>query len=239
MPASTPASSQAAIAAALGQNWKEAIRINTALIKVDKNDLDALNRLAFAHLKIGELTKAKKMYQKVLTVDPYNQIGLKNLKKLGSLKKKNTSRMTNQPISPLLFLEEPGKTKIVTAINLAPLEVLSALTPGQEVFLKAKNHVVEIRDLKQTYLGALPDDLSFRLIRLLAAGNRYQVVIKSSDKNSLTAIIRETFRGKRFAHHPSFAPTTSYVPFSQTHMSDTSDMAPTTEEEEEKAESES
>ncbi len=215
MPATDISSHEAAIAAALRQNWKEAVRINTSLLKKDKNDIESGNRLAFAQLKIGQLTAAKRTYQKVLKLDPYNQIALKNLKRLTSLKRKDLPKEGGGQISPLFFLEEPGKTKIASAINLAPLAVLSSLSPGQEVFLKAKNHVVEIRDEKHVYLGALPDDLSFRLIHLLAAGNRYQAIVKGAGKNFLTVILREIFRAKRFRQYPSFAASPSYIPLSR------------------------
>lgn len=212
MPVTDIPSHDAAIKAALSQNWKEAIRVNINILKKDKADIETLNRLAFAYLKIGQFTAAKRTYQKSLKVDPYNQIALKNLKRLSTLKRKDLPKGTGQQISPLFFLEEPGKTKIASAINLAPLPLLSSVSPGQEVFLKAKNHVVEIRDEKQIYLGALPDDLSFRLIHLLAAGNRYKAVVKGAGKNFLTIILREVFRTKRFSQYPSFAPSQSYIP---------------------------
>lgn len=227
MPTMVFPSSETAITAALSQDWKEAIRMNTTLLKKDKNDIDALNRLGFAYLKSGQITRAKRTFHKVTKIDPYNQISLKNLKRLGNLKRKTLVAGLHQTISPLFFLEEPGKTKIVSLINLAPSQVLSGVCPGQEVYLKAKNHVVEIRDEKSQYLGALPDDLSFRLIRLLTGGNRYQVVVKGTAKNTLTVLIREVLRGKRYKQHPSFAPSISYIPL----IPAATESAPTPEEE--------
>lgn len=52
-------SDQAAINAALAQDWKEAIRINTALLKTDKNNISLLNRLGFAYLQSGQFTDRK------------------------------------------------------------------------------------------------------------------------------------------------------------------------------------
>lgn len=229
MPTMVTPSPEAAISAALSQDWKEAIRINTSLLKKDTYNIDALNRLGFAHLKSGQITRAKRIFQKVIKIDPYNQISLKNLKRLGNLKKKNLSGEKRQTISPLFFLEEPGKTKIASLINLAPSQILSGISPGQEVYLKAKNHVVEIRDEKHQYVGALPDDLSFRLIRLLTSGNRYQVVVKGTAKNALTVLIREVYRGKRYREHPSFAPSIRYFPL---HPASAEISTPPSEEEE-------
>ncbi len=222
----------AAVAAALAQNWKEAITINTAILKTDKQDLGALCRLGYALLQDGQTAQAKKTYEKVLAIDQYNQIAQKNLKKLGSVKKKNGEITARPALSPLMFLEEPGITKIIDCIHVAPPTVLSTLFAGQEVSLKAKNHCVDIRSIDNTYLGALPDDISFKLIKYLSAGNTYRAIVKSVEKNTLKVLIREISRGKRFANQPSFTANTSYVPFSKgSQMSpEGPDMTPTGED---------
>ena len=231
--ASLSVSPETAIAAALSQNWKDAIRINTLLIKQNTNDIDALNRLGYALLMAGKLTVAKRIFQKVLTADPYNQIALKNTKKLSSLKKRDVVGVGKQSVSPLHFLEEPGKTKLALLVNPAPSKVLVTLSSGQEVQLKPKNHCVEIRSNNNTYLGALPDDLSFKLLKLLAAGNRYQVIVKSVGKNALTVILRELFRGKRFANQPSFTSSSAFIrgPRTDEKPTDGPNVTPTGEEE--------
>jgi len=230
----SPSTAQA-IAAALSCDWKEAIRINTAQIKKNPQDTDAWCRLGFANLKIGLFTQAKKAFVKVIALDPYNQIAQKNLKKLTIIKRKDLDKTHKPQMSPMMFLEEPGKTKIAQCVNLAPYPILSALTAGQEVFLKPKNHCVEVRTDKQVYLAALPDDLSFKLIKLIGAGNKYQTYVKGLGKNTFAVLIREIYRGKRFAHQPSFISTTSYVPFSKPESASAAgpDMTPTGEEGEE------
>lgn len=210
----------AAINAALAQDWKEAIRINTALLKVDKNNISYLNRLGFAYLQSGELTLAKKTFLKVTKLDEYNQIAIKNLKKLGSVRQKDLVKGNRKQVLPMSFLEEPGKTKIVECVNAAPLSALATVFPGEEVELKAKNHVVELRSSANIYLAALPDDLSFRLIKFLAVGNTYQALVQSVSKNTLTVFLRELTRGKRFATQPSFATTAIYVPFTRSERSE-------------------
>lgn len=234
------ATADAAIASALAGDWNEAIRINLAVIKRDDEDINTLNRLAYAYLQKGQVPQAKRWLKKVLDIDPYNHIALKNLQKLTSLKQKDLGKPPDKKVSPLLFLEEPGKTKIVGCVNLAPTHILATLSPGQEVYLKAKNHCVEIRDTHQSYLGALPDDLSFKLIKLLSAGNQYQAVIKGIGKNALTVFIRELARGKRFANQPTFY-TTSYIPLSRVEANRVPgpDVTPTGEEPEEEARSDS
>ncbi|KKU83834.1 MAG: Tetratricopeptide TPR_2 repeat protein [Microgenomates group bacterium GW2011_GWA2_47_8] len=228
----------AAIAAALNQNWKEAIRINTALLKDDKQNTESMNRLGHAYLMSGQLTSAKRTYEKVLTTDPYNQIAQRNIKKLLTLRKKDVIRHPHKQISPLLFLEEPGKTKIIYCVNLAPTQKLSALTPGEEVLLKAKNHCVEVRNSRGDYLAGLPDDLSYKLIKLIASGNKYEAFIKAVGKNSLAVFLRETHRSRRFTHQPSFASQLSnaFVPTIRSDSeTDRPDVTPTGEKDEDDA----
>lgn len=195
---------EAAIAAALSHNFSLAIRINTALLKNDPSNIAALNRLGYAYAQNGQRTLAKNTLARVLTLDPYNQIALKHTKNLASVKRKGIPTAGANHISPLSFLEEPGVTKIVAAVNLAPAQTIAVLTPGMEVTLKPRNHCVEVRIPPNTYIAALPDDLSFKLLKLMASGNRYQAIIKGVDKKSLILILRETARGRKFAGQPSF-----------------------------------
>jgi len=221
----------AAISAALKQDWKKAIRLNTELLKEDHNNLNVLNRLGFAYLQNGQFSQARKKFQKVIKIDPYNPIATRNLKKLSTLKRKNLQKNKGQSLSPLMFLEDPGKTKIAICINLAPAGTLSTLCAGQEVILRAKKHSVEIRDNKNNYLGALPDDLSYKLIKFLSGGNRYQVLIKGVAKNSLTVFLREISRGKHFQNQPSFIIPGGYLPSVHIRSVEVPDMTPTGEEE--------
>lgn len=204
-----------AISAALAGKWKEAVSLNLRLLKEEPDNIDAFNRLAYAYLKQGLLPQSKKIFTKVLKLDPYNAIAIKNNKLIDTVKKKKVAANAVIAAAPSAFLEDPGKTKIVSCVNVAPAATLTTLSPGQMVTLKAKRHAVEIRAPGNTYLAALPDDISFKLLKLLAAGNTYQVVIKGVSKNSLTVILREITRGKRFASQPSFisSATSSYTPF--------------------------
>ncbi|MBI5613668.1 hypothetical protein HY947_01980 [Candidatus Gottesmanbacteria bacterium] len=205
-----------AINAALRNDWKTAIKLNLEILNTEKENVDALNRLAFAYLRTDDTFHAKKIFAKVLLLDPYNPIATKNIKKLSTVSNGQSTgnKASSVPLSPLMFLEEPGVTRVAPCVNVAPEKILATLSYGQEVYLKAKRHCVEIRDSKDQYLGAIPDDLSHKLIDFLAGGNTYTVVIRSIGKNALSVFIRETARGKKFAHDPSFVGTSAYVGFS-------------------------
>lgn len=193
-----------AIQCALNQDWKTAIRINLELLELGAADVETLNRLAFAYLKSGNVNLAKTTYRKVLKIDKYNPIAVKNLKWMENLTRKDIHGDITISPSPTIFLEEPGKTKIVGLVHLAPFRILCNLITAQIVSLIAKKHSIEVRDGNNTYLGALPDDLAFRLLRFIAAGNTYDAYIKNVSKNTVTLFIRELKRGKKFNDIPSF-----------------------------------
>ena len=193
-----------AIKSALAQNWKEAIRLNQDLIELKSDDVAALNRLAYAYLKSGNITSAKTVYKRVLKIDKYNPIALKNLKWLTNLTRKDISQDLSVTPSPTIFLEEPGKTKIVTLVYPAPVRTLCNVMTAQQVILHSRRHSIEIRNNKGDYLGALPDDLSHRLIKLIAAGNTYDAYVKNVEKNTVVVFIRELKRSKKYAQLSSF-----------------------------------
>lgn len=199
-----------AIQAALRQDWDTAIKVNQELIREDPEDIQALNRLAFALMETGKLDEAKKNYQKILKLDSFNPIAQKNLNKLTSLRPRSFKKRLNLPDGQAediatLFLEEIGKTKVVKLKNLAESYILAQLRIGDEVLLSKKRRGIVVIDKNNIYLGALPDDLSHRLIQLTKHGNKYKAFIKSVDKNSLILFVKETERGIKFKNQPSFS----------------------------------
>lgn len=218
-----------AIEAALSYDWEKAVELNKEIIKETPQDTDSLNRLARAYFELGRFPQAKKIYQEVLALDPYNVIAQKNLKKVASFKKgaKNGSFNHNgapKPhISPALFLEEAGVTKVISLLKLAEPQKLSVLSPGELVTLALKNRGITVTDENNNYLGVLPDDLSHHLIRLISGGNKYQCLIKSVKPNSLSILIREIVRSKKFKNQPSFIGDAKVVSYSSDHLTITDD----------------
>ncbi|MBI2616807.1 tetratricopeptide repeat protein [Candidatus Gottesmanbacteria bacterium] len=201
-------STSIAIQAALTHDWEKAIELNQEILKDNKNDISTLNRLGYAYTQLGELEEARRLYRKILALDKYNLIAQKNLERINTLfktkKRGNRKKSQHNSLSPGLFIEEPGKTKTVHLINIAPANFTSHLDIGDIVSLCPKKHSIEVRDGDNTYIGALPDDISFRLLRFLQAGNTYQVCIKNVEKRNVSIFIREIKRGKRFSTQPTF-----------------------------------
>jgi len=204
---------QAAITAALTNNWPEAVKINEKILSSDKANVEALNRLARAHSCLGHLPKAAKTYKKVLDTDPYNIIALKNLDKLSKYNGNGAGANTNGHTFTLIpsdvnlskvFLDEPGKTKLVNLLNLAPPSVLASLNCGDRLILNPKNHSISVTSSGGTYLGAFPDDLAHRLLGFISGGNKYEAYVKSSSTKTLIIFVREIERSARFGNQPSF-----------------------------------
>lgn len=204
-----------AISAALSGNWQEAINLNEQLIDKDHKNIDASNRLGRAYFESGNLTKSKKSFEKTLVIDPYNQIAAKFVKRIEIFRKKgnkeNHLRALNSKLNTQfssinydLFIEEPGKTKLVGLLKVAEPQKLSLLSPGMAVNLVQKNRGISITDYNGEYLGVLPDDLSSHLLRLIKGGNKYQACIKNSKNNALSILIREVFCSAKFKNQPSF-----------------------------------
>lgn len=191
--------------AALSSNWSEAIAINQKILKTNQEDVEALNRLARAQVCTGEIDKAQKTYKKVLELDPYNIIANKNLNKINASNGSgNGKSITFSPNLSSLFLSEPGKTKVVGLLNLAPPTVLAVLNYGEEVRLIVKTHAVAVTTTESVYIGALPDDIAHKLIAFITGGNKYEAFVKSVTPKSLTIFVRETERSEKFTNQPSF-----------------------------------
>lgn len=200
------ANTQQAIDAALDQRWEEALTFNKKIIKLDPQNVDALNRQARAYMELGKANLAKKYYSQALKYDPYNPIAQKNLKIMKSFKSNGQIPNWNckDRLSPSLFLQEPGKTKMVNLLNVAEPQKLSQAYCGMKVTMTTKNRRITIIDTNGNYLGVLPDDISHHLLRLTKGGNKYELFIKAISVNSLSVLIKETFRSKRFKNQSSF-----------------------------------
>ncbi len=207
---------QQAIKAAIESDWEKAQKLNQAIIKQEPNNLSALNRLARAYAELGKIDHAQKTYRKVLKLDLNNPIASKNLERLtkaGKTRKKTPQK--KKASSPTdIFLEEPGKTKVVRLVKLAEPAVLSLLDNADPVRLVPKKRRISVTTEDGHYLGALPDDLSQRLIRFIQGGNRYEAFIKAVEKGELQIFIREIFRSQRFKNLPSFSASgVAYSPY--------------------------
>lgn len=193
--------SNQAIAAALRADWQSAININLEIVKDNPNHIPTLNRLAKAYGELGQNDEAQSYYQKVLELDRYNSIALKNSQVI----KHHQPQKNHPPFNlNLNFIDEPGKTKTLPLTRLGDQKVITSLVPGQIVHLTPKNHSICVTTDNQEHIGALTDDIAYLLKHAINLGNQYEVAIKVATNQKVWIFIRETFRDERLKDSPTF-----------------------------------
>ena len=180
---------QKAVSFALSGNWEEALKVNLEILSQGPEDVDALNRLARCYSEMGNAGKAVATTQKVLKIDPINSIAKKCLLRWKVVRPGECHNSCTQ--SGEAFLEESGKTKMVTLLNPGDSSLFANLDSGDAVKLSPYPHKVSVVDDSGKYIGCLPDDLAARLRNFMKKGNKYQVLIKSIDSKDVTVLIRE------------------------------------------------
>jgi tetratricopeptide (TPR) repeat protein len=195
-----------AVEEALNLNWKQAIKLNLKIIKIDKKNLDAYLRLAFACLQLNKIEEAQRYYKKVLKIQPNNNTALENLNRIKILMTKKQKKITEKPINldPNLFLDIPGRTKSIALVDLGQKNTLAQLSVGEKVKLKIRRRRVEIRTQQNDYIGHLPDDLSKRLLILIKSGSEFSGYIKEAALNRVVVFLKEEKRGKKVAKYFPF-----------------------------------
>lgn len=187
-----------AIQAAKNQNWDKAVEYNQAIIEEDDKDIGALNRLGIAYLQQNHKNKARTAFQRVLEIDRSNPIAKRNLDRISQNQTFNLPTFNHTQ-----FIEEPGKTKTTTLHRLAGKQALQSLTIGSECELKPKNRYISV-EAQGTYVGALPEDISFRLTKLMSTGNRYACWIRSLDDKNCSVFLKEAYSAPENRSIPSF-----------------------------------
>lgn len=191
---------KAAIEAAKSADWPQAVTINQDILVHQPQDVEALNRLGLAYLRLGEEKKAKDTFKQVISFDAANIIANKHLNKLKN--KEVTTDIIFDNAND--FIEEPGKSKVITLHRLTDKNRLVSLKVGQVCQLQNKNRYISVVDENGKHVGALPDDISFRLCRLIQAGNEYRTVIYKVNDKQCCVQVKETKRSKKNEQIVSF-----------------------------------
>ena len=198
MSAATGSLKQQAVLAAKQADWARAQALNEAILDLEPTDVGALNRMGIALIQQKQVAKAKKAFKTALDLDRFNTIAKKNLDKIGQ---KDSGQVLT--FSKQHFIEEPGKTKVVELHRLAGKQVLENVSVGSQCQFRCKKRYISV-EVDGTYLGALPEDISFRLSKLILAGNLYDCYIRSVAANVCSVYVRETFRSEQNSDLSSF-----------------------------------
>lgn len=190
-----------AVKAALNQQWQEALELNQEILAENSESIESLNRLARAYQELGQIEDARKAYQQVLELDPYNTIAQKNLSKLEQGSSAGSSTIANKE----LFLEEPGKTRSVT-VSRPNQKKLSNHSSGEQLRLEQKNDQLALIASNGDLIGYLEPTLSNHLIKLIQLGNEYTAYLLNTSENP-QAFLRETKQSAAGSKFISFART--------------------------------
>lgn len=190
---------QQAINAAKKRDWDQACQYNQELLELKPKDINALNRLGATYLQLNKNRQAQQTFKKVLKIDKSNKLAQKQLQKIKD--KQNTSLPS---FSNESFIEEPGKTKSIELYRLADKNALKKISIGEECILQPKNRYISVC-IGDRYIGSLPEDLSFRLAKLIKSGNSYTCRIRSCDGIKCIVHIREIERSEKNRDIASFA----------------------------------
>lgn len=189
-----------AIKDAKNGNWDQAIEHNLQILELTPGNTNALNRLGISYIQLGKLKDAKKSFKQALELDKNNKIAQKHLEKLS----KNQACVAPS-FGKNSFIEEPGKTRTVALFRLAGKNVLDTISVGKECELKIKNRFLSV-EVDHKYVGALPEDLSFRLTKLMKSGNEYLCQIRSCNQKNCEVFLKETVQSDKNIGTHSFPP---------------------------------
>ncbi len=192
--------SKKAIKAARCQDWDKAAQLNEEILEEDSKNINAMNRLALAYMQQGHPRKSRWELEKVLEIDPHNKIAQKNLKRV---KNKQQSKVHFGRQS---FIEEPGKAKNIKLTRVPTDSSLEEIGIGQECQLEPKSTYISIyaKDDDQ-YLGALPEQTSNRLKKLIKQGNTYKCTVKAFEPGRCVVHICEKHISEENEGQTSFA----------------------------------
>lgn len=189
-----------ALQASLDSNWEEALQINDDILERFPREAEALNRKGRAFIELRRLAEARDAYSEALKADPANMIARRNLQRLEWLYQREEGQPEGEQTADttiprsLVFIEEIGKTRVDELANPAPAGQLAEVSPGDQLQLKVDgDHLLVLSD-DGVRLGEIEMGIASRVIRMMAAGNEFEVYALGMSAQSLRVILRESFR---------------------------------------------
>jgi tetratricopeptide (TPR) repeat protein len=201
--------SEKAIQLAMQNKWQEAADVNRQILEAFPDDVDTLNRLGKSLMELGQYADARDQYQRASKLDPSNGIAAKNLVRLTRLADEAATSPVStvqhgRTVDPSLFIEESGKTAVTDLVGRPRFQTIATLAAGDKLTLKVENGVVRVFGPGDVLVGQLEPKISQRVIRLVAAGNRYSAAITSIDEHNVRILLREEYRDPSMRSRPSF-----------------------------------
>ncbi len=198
--------SKEAIEMAMQARWQEAVDINKELVGNFPDDVDSYNRLGRAYLELGQYKLSREAYEKTVQLDPYNAIANRNIRRLKDLKDMGKTEVETDKVEPQKFIEEIGKTGVVTLEELAQKEKRAGTVAGDKAVLKVEGSYLVVENSRGDYLGKAEPKHAPRLIRLMLGGNKYSANVVKSTADGMTIMVREIYQDPSQVGRLSFPP---------------------------------
>lgn len=195
-----------AITAAMESRWEDAVTANRQVLESEPNDIEALNRLGKALSELGRYPEARDAFKKALVISPNNAIAKKNMERLSLLAGNAKSRAQHTRVPPQFFIEETGKTGIVSLASLAPKETLARISAGEPLTLEAGDHRLLAKTADGDYVGIVDPKVGLRLLGFMRGGNKYAAAVTSADRSGVKVFVRETYQHTSQRGRLSFPP---------------------------------
>jgi len=197
---------QARQAAANG-DWIAAVEINTAIVAHSPRDVSAINRLGKAYFEMGRFRSAYEAYQQAFTIDPANVIAQRNISRIEPLKDTEAEVEAigrTRSLRAGIFVEDIGRTFVDDPVAVAPAEVLTRLSSGDQLTMQVEADIIHCFDEDGQYIGQFEPRLSRRVIELTSLENEYAVFVTANTGKSVRVIVRETQKSPAMGSRLSF-----------------------------------
>lgn len=187
--------------------WDEALTANNELLALDPGSIEAHNRIGKALSELGRYREAYAAYQRAREIEPHNTIAQRNLERLMPLREVADEPGPGHPVvRSHAYIEETGKTTIISLVRPAALAVRARMTPGDplDVRIDHTGAYVAIHSQEGAYLGEVEPRVAERIVRLSRDGNRYAAAVIELELDTLRVILREIFQDPSLSDQLSF-----------------------------------
>ena len=198
-----------AIEHALAGRWEEAIEVNLEGADIDSNNVGCLNRLAKAYLEMSRYKDARSCLEGALKIDPHNRVATRQLERLSKLNTSGIARRTSGGFATnsALFIADPAIASVSELKKVASADVLATVSPGDKFKLVIDEKIMSVTSHGGDYIGTLEVRIATRLHKMIAGGNKYEILAAKLTDSEVMVVVRETRRSvdqARIASFPSY-----------------------------------
>lgn len=197
----------AAVKAALGGKWDEAVELNYEAVDVAPHDAGSFNRLATALIELGRYSDARQAAHKALTLSPDNKIARKHVDRLSQL----AGEVASAPVASgaraaVRFITDSAKATVTELLNPASVRILATVAPGQELHMSDNGIRMEMNTRAGERIGTLEVHIAQRVRKLCEKGNRYEFSVAKLAESAIAVMVAETYCAPGMTAVVSFPP---------------------------------